>query len=180
MNLEEVYPMKIMFFTILLALFGVSAGFGQKGKANPDFYPLGYSGEIWTGEVIEFNNELRTLTLSDKKGKNAETFIAVIPDAPCQWGKDIYRYRVLDFAFDKKVKVGTYKYEGFEYFSNILPRDIRNDTQRRINPSGSNVLSEFAQFKGRKITVFYSQATRLVKGQKEKYNDVWRIRILKK
>jgi len=172
--------MKFLFITTLLVLFEASIGFGQKGKAAPDFYPLGYSGETWTGEVVDFNNELRILTLSNKNGKNSETFVAVIPDAPYQWVRDMYKNRVVDFAFDKKSKTQTYRYMGSgEFAGDILPSGAANGTEMRDNPPEANVMSEFAQFKGRKITVYYTRASRTVGGQKETYNDVWRIRILK-
>ena len=36
-------------FVCLIVCAGVSVA--QKGKAEPDYYPLGYSGDTWTGEV---------------------------------------------------------------------------------------------------------------------------------
>ena len=36
-------------FVCLIVCAGVSVA--QKGKAEPDYYTLGYSGDTWTGEV---------------------------------------------------------------------------------------------------------------------------------
>ena len=173
--------MKILFVTISIMLFLASIGVGQKEKAEPGFYPLGYSRDTWTGKVIDFSNELRTLTLSNKNGKNAETFIAVIPDAPYQWVQNTANDRVVDFPFDKKSDVQIYTYMGSgEHGFDLLPPGVTRDTERRKNPPAANVMSEFAQFKGRNLTVYYRQSIRTVNGQNENYNDVWRIKILKK
>jgi len=50
---------------------------------------------------------------------------------------------------------------------------------QRPNPPASNVITDFAAFKGRRITVYYTPAAREVNGLKVKYNDVWRVRINK-
>jgi len=49
-------------FGRLIVCAGVSVA--QKGKAEPDYYPLGYSGDTWTGEVTAFDNKYRTLTFA--------------------------------------------------------------------------------------------------------------------
>jgi len=50
--------------------------------------------------------------------------------------------------------------------------------KQRPNPPASNVISDFGDFMGRRVTVYYTVRERKVNGVKEKYNDVWRIRIL--
>jgi hypothetical protein len=40
------------------------------------------------------------------------------------------------------------------------------------------VITNLAEFMGRNITVYYTTQECLMGGKKEKYNDVWRIRIL--
>lgn len=150
----------------------------KKVRRTPIFILWGIRGEIYTGKVIEFNDEARTMTLAAKDGKNAETFIVAIPDAPYRWAKDMKGNKVVDFPYDKKTTVQIYTYMGWgEFAGDQLPAGVTSDTRRIENPPDTNVMSEFGQFKGRKITVFYTPATRTVNGQKEKYNDVWRIRF---
>jgi hypothetical protein len=43
-------------FVCLIVCAGVSVA--QKGKAEPDYYPLGYSGDTWTGEVTAFDKQV--------------------------------------------------------------------------------------------------------------------------
>jgi hypothetical protein len=49
-------------FVCLIVCAGISVA--QKGKAEPDYYPLGYSGDTWTGGVTAFYNKYRTLTFA--------------------------------------------------------------------------------------------------------------------
>ncbi len=51
-------------------------------------------------------------------------------------------------------------------------------TQKRPNPPASNVMIDLAEFTGSRITVYYTTRERVVGKQKEKDNDVWRIRML--
>jgi hypothetical protein len=153
----------------------------QKGKADPDYYPMGYSGDTWTGEVIAVDNSLRTLTLTfaDAGGNNLLTFVASIPDAPYEWRRDGRNFRVVDFPYNKEAKYQVFKYVGPGDAASILPGG-RADSgmERRPSPPDKNVISELAEFMGRRITVYYTSRERTVNGNKEKYNDVWRIRIL--
>ncbi|HET8670621.1 MAG TPA: hypothetical protein VFM05_08360 [Candidatus Saccharimonadales bacterium] len=160
----------------LTLLGGVS--FAQKGTADPDYYPLGYSGHTWTGEVIAFDNERRTLTLTHSSGDKVLTFIASIPDAPYEWRRDARNFRVVDFPYDKQAKYQVFKYMGLGKAASVLPGGLGSGTQTRPSPPASNVITEFDQFKGRRITVYYTTREREVEGRIEKYNDVWRIRIL--
>jgi hypothetical protein len=149
----------------------------QKGKAESDWYPVGYNGDTWTGEVIAFDNGLRTLTISRGSGKNAETFIASIPDAPYQWRRDARKNRVIDFPYDRGATSQHYKYVAEGKAADLVPEGAEGEI-RVPNPPASDVITDFAQFKGRKIVVFYTPRVHEVNGQKVKYNDVWRIRVL--
>lgn len=164
-------------FGCLLLCAGTSVA--QKGKAEPDYYPMGYSGETWTGEVTAFDNNNRTLTLTHTRGKDVVTFVASIPDAPYELRRDLRLFRVVDFPYKKDAKIQVFKYEGHGSAASILPKgDLSDGIQRRPSPPASNVISDLAEFKGRHITVFYSVREREVNGRKEKYYDVWRIRVL--
>ena len=164
-------------------LFGIQgshlSAVAQKGSAEADWYPLGYNFHTWTGEVIAFDNDQRTLTLQSKSGKNAETFVASIPDKPYQWRRDVRKSRVLDFPYDMKFTSQRYVYVGPGLAASIVPDGAPSEV-RVPNPPATDVIDEFSQFKGRKIMVFYTEREREVNGQKVKYNDVWRIRVLDK
>ena len=156
----------------------ISAGtiMAQQGTADPDYYPLGYSGKTWTGAVTAFDNEQRTLTLTSDDKKL--TFVASIPDAPYERRRDARNFRVIDFPYDKNAKHQEFQYMGPGNAGTLLPgSDSGFGKQRRNNPTGSSI-GEFNDFMGRRITVYYTQREREVNGKKEKFNDVWRIRIL--
>jgi hypothetical protein len=150
----------------------------QKGKADPDFYPMAYSGDTWTGEVTSFDNDRRTLTLTYVNGKDKLTFMASIPDSPYEWQRDARNFRVVDFPYDKKAEYETFRYVGPGFAVTVLPSGVGAGLQKRKSPPASNVITDFTEFMGRHVTVYYTAVERTVDGVKEKYNDVWRIRII--
>lgn len=173
--------MRKLFLAALCLIFCAVITPAQKGKADPDYYPIGYSGETWTGEVTAFDNKLRTLTLTPLEGKKDSTFVAVAPDAGYEWRRDARNFRVVEFAFDKKAKSQTFKYVGTGTGAAYSSPDAGAGIQKRDNPSDSNLIDDFSQFKNRQVTVYYTARERnTVDGKKEKYNDVWRIRIIAK
>lgn len=168
-------------FVLALACLILCAGVSvaQKGKAETDYYPMGYSLDTWTGEVTAFDNKDRTLTLTYTSGKDVMTFVASIPDAPYEMGRDLHNFRVVDFPYKKDAKIQIFKYEGPGKAGTLLPQGAPGDgIQRRPSPPASNVISDLEQFKGRLFTVYYTVRDREVNGRKEKYNDVWRMRVL--
>lgn len=171
---------KSLFLSFIVCVMANSA-FGQKGTAEPDWYPLGYDGSTWTGEVTAFDDQQRTLTLTHMDGKKAQTFIASIPDEPFQWIRDSYNSRVLEFAYDKKAKSQTYVYVGPGRAATILPENSGGfggtGNKRWPNPPPSDDRPVLSMFMGRRITVFYTKRERKEGDQKIKYNDVWRIRV---
>ncbi len=171
--------MKRLLFATACLVICVGLCQAQKKKADADYYPQGYSGETWTGEVTAVDNDKRKLTLTDTKGKEVSTFIATIPDAPYEWQRDARNFRVVDFPFDKKATVQTFKYVGKGEGAGVLIPDVMGvGIKKRPNPPVTNVMSDFSELKGRDITVDYTPRERGAGNQKEKYNDVWRIRIL--
>ena len=175
--------MKRLFAALACVALCAGAALSQKGKAGADFYPLGYPGDVWMGEVTAFDNERRTLTLTHGSGKKAETFVAVIPDAPYEWVRDIHNARVLDFPYDKKAKVQVFKFEGPGRAGTMMPdmgvsAQIPTGIKRRPNPPDENRIADFADFVGRKVIVYYTVRERHVGGVAEKYNDVWRVKVL--
>ncbi|SRR6266516_2525328 len=171
-------------FVLLALLFGIavfhgslSVSFAQKGTAESDWYPMGYAGDTWTGEVTAFDNEQRTLTLTHGSGKNTQTFVASIPDLPYQWRRDARNSRVIDFPYDKNRPVQIYRYVGPGFAASLLPEGAPAEV-RVPNPPPSDVINDFAQFKGRKIVVFFTTREREVNGKTMKYNEVWRILVV--
>lgn len=171
--------MRRLFFALFCLILCAGASVAQKGKAEPDYFPLGYAGAIWTGEVTAFDNERRTLTLTPSSGDKTVTFVASIPDAPYEWRRDGRNFRVVDFPYNKQGKYQTFKYNGSGEVASILPDGAPSTgIEQRPNPPDSNVISDFTQFMGRRVTVYYTARERETSSGKEKYNDVWRIRIL--
>jgi hypothetical protein len=170
--------MKRSFAVIVCLIFYAGLSMAQKAKADPDFYPMAYSGDTWTGEVTAFDNDRRTLTLTYVNGKNAQTFVASIPDSPYEWRQDARSFRVVDFPFDKEAEYQTFTYKGPGLALTVLPSGVGANTQKRQSPPASNVITDFTEFMGKRVTVYYTAQERKVGGAKEKYNDVWRIRIL--
>ena len=164
---------------VVLAFLVICAGVSQpqKGTAESDYYPVGYSGDTWTGEVSAFDNNLRTLTLTYAGGKSVQTFVASIPDSPYEWARDGRKSRVLNFAYDKSAKTQRFAYVGPGVAASIVP-DGDPGVLQRPNPPAENVISDFADFLGRRITVYYTAREREANGEKVKYNDVWRIRVI--
>lgn len=151
----------------------------QKGKVEADFFPVGYEGDTWTGDVTAVDNAARTLTLTHKSGKKEETFVAALPDAPYEWTHDSHGERVLDFPFDKKSTYQVFKWEGPGFAATAMPT-LGNEIQRRPNPPDSNRIGDLSDFKGRRVTVYYTARERAEGGAAVRYNDVWRVRIFPK
>jgi len=65
--------------TLLLGLVGVLDG--QHGTAPNGYYPMGYNGDTWTGEVTSVNEDSREITLFYTDGKKkTETFVATVQE----------------------------------------------------------------------------------------------------
>jgi len=60
-------------------LISVGVSLGQKGTAEPDYYPQNYSGDTWTGVVTAVNEDTREFTLTYKKSDKEEFFVGVLP-----------------------------------------------------------------------------------------------------
>jgi len=60
-------------------VISTAVSFGQKGTAEPDYYPQNYSGDTWTGVVTSVNEDTREFTLTYKKNDKEESFVGVLP-----------------------------------------------------------------------------------------------------
>ena len=54
--------------------------FGQHGSAPPGYYPMGYAGDTWTGDVVSTDDVTREITLTYTAGKKSETFTGILKE----------------------------------------------------------------------------------------------------
>ncbi|MBP7476636.1 MAG: hypothetical protein KBF83_14645 [Pyrinomonadaceae bacterium] len=105
---------RCLFFLPALIVITALTVSAQKGTAEPGYYPSGYGGDIWTGEVTAVNSESRELTLTYRKGSKEETFVAVVPKGfslPTRDGKqkvvpiaDLIGWRITVYYMSKSRK----------------------------------------------------------------------------
>lgn len=81
---------------VMIALLFICAGTStaQKGVAEPDYYPQGFSGTTWSGEVTSANEDMREFTLTYKKDDKEQTFVGVLPKGYAVKMKDGSDYEV--------------------------------------------------------------------------------------
>jgi hypothetical protein len=61
-------------------LYACFSAFAQHGTAPSDYYPFGYTGDTWTGEVVSTDATTRELTITYTNNKKSETFTGVLID----------------------------------------------------------------------------------------------------
>jgi hypothetical protein len=84
-RLTEIYigkesQMNKLLIAPILMVFCIANAYAQKGAAEPDYYPMGYNGDTWTGEVTATDDIKRKITLSYKKKDKEETFVGVLEE----------------------------------------------------------------------------------------------------
>jgi hypothetical protein len=62
-------------FLLFLAVGGLKA---QHSSAPNGYFPMGYAGDTWTGEVSAADDASREITLVYKSSKNTETSVGVL------------------------------------------------------------------------------------------------------
>lgn len=67
----------IFSFALILLCTGIAAA--QHGTAEPGYYPSGFNGDTWTGEVTAVTEDTREFTLTYTKGTETRTFVGVLP-----------------------------------------------------------------------------------------------------
>ncbi len=67
-------------FTFCLVLILLSRARAQHGSAADGYYPFGYAGDTWSGEVTSTNDDTREITLTYTKGSKTETFTGVLQE----------------------------------------------------------------------------------------------------
>lgn len=124
--------MQKLLLIIVIIILSTGVVLGQKGTAEPDFYPPNYYGDTWTGIVTTVNEDTREFTLSYKKKDKEEIFVGILPKG--------YTQKMAD-GKDREVKL-----------DDLL---------------------------GMQLRAYYISRTKKVNDQKIKYNDVFKIKILK-
>ncbi|HUJ29653.1 MAG TPA: hypothetical protein VLY23_00105 [Candidatus Acidoferrum sp.] len=72
--------MKSILF-LLIALFAfASSALAQHGTAENGYYPSGYEGDTWTGQVVSANEHTREITLSYTHNGKSQTFVGAPED----------------------------------------------------------------------------------------------------
>ena len=77
-GLTEIYigkesQMNKLLIAPILIVFCIANAYAQKGTAEPDYYPMGYNGDTWTGEVTATDDSKREITISFKKKDKEES-----------------------------------------------------------------------------------------------------------
>ena len=88
--------MKRLIAALILMAPCAGMAVAQKGTAEPDYYPMGFNGDTWTGEVTSVNEDSREFTLTYKRGEKEQTFVGVLPKG--------YRVKMKDGS-DHEVKM---------------------------------------------------------------------------
>lgn len=71
--------MKKLICSLVLTLLCTGIAVAQHGTAEPGYYPSGFNGDTWTGEVTAVTEDTREFTLTHTKGTDTKTFIGVLP-----------------------------------------------------------------------------------------------------
>ena len=72
----------LLFLTLLFVMAGsVNA---QHGSAGNGYFPPGYNGDTWTGNVTSTDDTARSITLTFQSKNKTETFIGVLKDTCCK------------------------------------------------------------------------------------------------
>ena len=83
-----------LLFALVFCLLLVGETAAQKGAAESGYYPQGYHGDVWTGEVTSVNEDTREFTLTYTKKDKTQTFVGVLPKGYTVPMKDRSNYEV--------------------------------------------------------------------------------------
>ena len=69
-----------MRYLVLLSIISLAAASleAQHGTASSDYFPMGYPGDTWTGQVSAVDEAKKEITLTYKGQKGDETFVGVL------------------------------------------------------------------------------------------------------
>ncbi len=80
--------MKASGLVLVLMLLTIGFAAAQHGSASAGYFPLGYSGDTWSGTVTAVNPDTREITLTYKGKSKEETFTGVLQEGYTRTGKD--------------------------------------------------------------------------------------------
>lgn len=86
--------MKKLVLSLALMLLCTGIAAAQHGTAEPDYYPSGFNGDTWSGEVTAANEDTREFTLTYTKGSNTQTFVGVLAEGYTVKMKDGRNYLI--------------------------------------------------------------------------------------
>lgn len=89
--------MRYIFLTVCLLLM-VESLKAQHSTASNGYFPMGYAGDTWTGEVSALDEAKREITLVYKGKKGGETFVGVLQQG--------YQVKLKD-GKESELKLGT-------------------------------------------------------------------------
>jgi hypothetical protein len=72
--------LKVVILNLALILLCTGISIAQHGTAEPDYYPSGFNGDTWSGEVTAANEDTREFTLTYTKGNDTQTFVGVLAE----------------------------------------------------------------------------------------------------
>jgi hypothetical protein len=70
--------MRTFVLLTLTVVPGIGVASAQHGTAGFGYYPLGYHGDIFTGQVIAVNDATREITLRYQKKDKTQTFVGTL------------------------------------------------------------------------------------------------------
>jgi len=81
--------------------------YAQRGTAEPDYYPQGYTGDTWTGEVKSTDDSKREIVLTYKKNYKEENFVGVLDERYAIKLKDgtMHELKVSEIPTGTRIKV---------------------------------------------------------------------------
>ncbi|HEY6305475.1 MAG TPA: hypothetical protein VI488_03330 [Candidatus Angelobacter sp.] len=65
---------------IIMLVLSFSSGLAQQGTAPPGYYPRGYVGDTWTGQITAVDADKREITLTYTGRKGTQNFVAYVPE----------------------------------------------------------------------------------------------------
>lgn len=71
--------MKSFVLSLALLLLCTGIAVAQHGTAEPGYYPSGFNGDTWSGEVTAVTEDTREFTLTYTKGTDTQTFVGILP-----------------------------------------------------------------------------------------------------
>jgi opacity protein-like surface antigen len=67
-----------LLFAVALCLLCAGGAAAQKVSSETGYYPAGYHGDAWAGEVTSVNEDTREFTLTSTKKDKTKTFVGVL------------------------------------------------------------------------------------------------------